>query len=114
MSALDQFLSHLSDLEKKATPGKWDSIENPMREDGKFLRNSLGKGIALFQINPKDSDFIAASRSAIPLLIKIVRIANTSFEIILDSNQADTPLPAKIAIQTLKQIEELIAKENVK
>lgn len=91
MTPLDQFLSAIEEVEKKATPGPW--IRNGTGgyicyhqiEDDRILDYISSPNSQLNETKP-DAEFIAASRSAIPQLLEIVRIQQEALKNILHKN----------------------------
>ena len=87
-------LREIKDLCEKATAGPWKAYTNPMRDDGLFVGQDkpdefhtngifppIKKAVPDLawcincQIEPENARFIAAARTAIPVLIKALEIA---------------------------------------
>lgn len=88
---LEEYLSQLRELSDKATPGIWLSDWNAVvtvKPTRSFHIASVANNFG--ESSWADRDFIAASRDAVPRLIKIVEAQNRALKSISDSVPAIT------------------------
>lgn len=75
-------LQHLRELCEKATPGPWESTHGPYNDlhfghcgSGSGVEMPTGSGFFTAGFPPDDAEFIAAARTALPLLIQVAEAA---------------------------------------
>lgn len=84
MTDLETYLKELEELSAKATPGPWMSNKDFYANEKSYIDAKDHAHMAHIRKDSdyKNSDFIAESRAAIPLLLKLVREYREVLELI--------------------------------